>query len=459
VAKAAANVGLPRGLAQIHRARSAKQRLRGWRSLEVAGLADVQQAHAVAFPTVTDGYVPAYETIVLDTSGGEISAYRVFVDARSGRVLARESMVDHAADRELKSQTFNYSGELPEADGGCDVRKGPYTVAEGSGVRAIDTTANADSNFNDIVLILFRGDTQFVRMDSTTSPERIRYSPAGGVPAGDYFVQVCDFAGDDTPPVTPRTYTGTLLIDDSTPPAAYLARWNLFPANPPLNTLAADPWGNPNSDTRRRWCWRASRTAADCDHVVGNLASRTPWDVDGKTGAPTNTTIGNNARTAESWLNGGAPGPNQFRPTSATRDYTFPWTNDWYTRDCNPGGAVVGQSFDVAAAVTNLFTMHNRIHDWSYLLGFTEQNWNAQSSNFGLTDGRGGRRPVRDRDAQRVRVRPDQRREPLGGGHVRDRQPAARHPQLRRQLPGHGRVPGAERIPAGRPVELQRHRL
>jgi hypothetical protein len=339
----------------------------------------------VAFPTVKDGYVPAYETIVLDTSGGELSAYRVFVDARSGKVLARESMVDHAADRELKSQTFNYSGTLPQTDGACDDRKGPFTVAAGANVRAIDTTAGSDSGLNDIVLVLFNGTTEVTRADSTTTPERIRYSPAGGVPAGDYFVQVCDF-GDGEPPSDPRGYTGTLLIDDSTPPAPYLARWSLFGANPPLNPQPADPWGNPSTDTRQKWCWRSSPTAGDCDRVIGNLASRTPWDVDGKTGAATNTTIGNNARTAESWHNDSDPGPTQFHPTSATRDYTFPWTNEWYTRDCNPAGAVPRQSFDVSAAVTNLFTMHNRMHDWSYLLGFTEQNWNAQSSNFGLTE-------------------------------------------------------------------------
>ena len=27
--------------------------------------------------------------------------------------------------------------------------------------------------------------------------------------------------------------------------------------------------------------------------------------------------------------------------------------------------------------------MHNRMHDWTYHLGFTEENWNAQQSNFG----------------------------------------------------------------------------
>jgi hypothetical protein len=382
--KAAANVGLPRGLAQIHRSRRTK--LRGWRSLKVAGLADVQQARPVAFPTVASGYVPAYETIVIDTSESVPTAYRSFVDARSGKVLARESMVDNADDRQLKSQTFNYSGSVPATNGACDVKKGPYTVTAGTGVRAIDTTATADNPDNDIVLNLYNGTTLVAQQDTGTSPERIRYAPAGGVPAGDYFVEVCDFAGGNGAPWTaPLTYTGTLLIDDSPPPTPYQARWQLFPANPSLSALDADPWNTPSTDTRQKWCWRSSPTAGDCDRVIGNLASRTPWDVDGRTGQVTHTTFGNNAVTAESWLNGGQPGPHQFRPTSAGRDYSFPWSNDWSKRDCNPSGAVVGQSFDVAAAVTNLFTMHNRMHDWSYLLGFTEENWNAQLSNFGLT--------------------------------------------------------------------------
>jgi hypothetical protein len=33
--------------------------------------------------------------------------------------------------------------------------------------------------------------------------------------------------------------------------------------------------------------------------------------------------------------------------------------------------------------VTNLFAMHNRMHDWSYNLGFDERRWNAQAFNHG----------------------------------------------------------------------------
>ena len=197
--------------------------------------------------------------------------------------------------------------------------------------------------------------------------ERIRYAPTDGVPAGDYFVQLCEFK-DGSAPVEPRTYTGSIDFDTTAPPAPYTARWRADPANPPLNPLPTDPWNNPSTDTRANMCWKQSTTPSDCDMVVGNLASRSPWDFSPHANASTNTTAGNNARSAESWQDGGQPGPNQFHPVSTTRDYTFPWTNEWFNKDCDPGtpyGAnfQVGKSFDVSAAAVNLFTVHNRMHD------------------------------------------------------------------------------------------------
>ena len=388
---AAASVGRVKSLAQIARLRGKAALGHGWKGLRVAGLGDVQQARQVAFPTVSHGYVPAYETLVLDTQAADPTAYRVFVDARSGTVLARESLVDSEGDTAAAAPpTTQINGTLPPEDGGCDTQKGPFTVAAGDGVRAIDVSANADSVSNDIVLKLFNGTTEVAEADTVRTPERIRYAPDGGVPAGDYFVQLCEFK-DGQPPVEPRTYTGTISFDTSAPPAPYTARWRANPANPPLNPLPSDPWNNPSTDTRANMCWKQSTTPSDCDMVVGNLASRSPWDFSPHANAPTFTTAGNNARSAESWQDGGQPGPNQFHPVSTTRDYTFPWTNEWFTKDCDPGtpyGANfrVGKSFDVAAAAVNLFTVHNRMHDFAYLLGFTEDNFNSQESNFGLTE-------------------------------------------------------------------------
>ena len=204
------------------------------------------------------------------------------------------------------------------------------------------------------------------------------------MPPGDYFVQVCDFP-DGAAWASPRTYDGTVTIDDSPAPPAYWARWKAFPATPPLSATDQYPWGNPSTDTRKTWCWRS---APGCDIVVGNLASRVPWDFDGRTNTTTFTTSGNNNKAATAWDNASAPGAPGYMPTSnPNRDYSFPWTNDWNNRQCQRAATETpGAVYDDSAAVTNLFVMHNRMHDFSYFLGFTEQNWNAQSSNFGNTE-------------------------------------------------------------------------
>ena len=392
--RAAADTGERRSLGQIDRL---SKPAGGFKAFAITGLEDVQRVRAVAFPTVNRGFVPAFETYVVDTGAAAPTGYRSYVDARDGTVLARESLVDQAADEEVAAALapVDLSGVLPATDGGCAPRNGPYAVAADSGIRAIDVFVDADTPAQDIVLRLYRGTTLLVEADTGFTPERIRYQPAGNVvPAGDYFVEVCEYA-DGTPPVEPRTYTGTVAFDDSPAPAPYTARWLDFPSTPLGGTLARDPWNVPDTDVREHWCWtRTSGPAADCDEVVGNLASRSPWDHDVKANVSTGTTFGNNALAAESWgkePEEGEPEPPLFHPTSRTRDYSYPFTDAWNNADCNPGADfgdafVSGQSFDISAAVTNLFVQHNRMHDWSYLLGFTEQNWNAQDSNFGLTE-------------------------------------------------------------------------
>jgi len=388
-ARAAASVGKRHSLRDVDAISAAKRSGGGWKLLQAERLPGLQRVREVAFPTVRSGVVPAYETLVLDTEATEPVAYRVFVDARSQRVLARESLVHHQGD--AGRPTFEFSGELAATNGACDTRKGPYRVEAGAGVRAIDVLANADAPNQDLVLRLLREDAVVAQADALNTPERIRYAPEGGVPEGEYFAQVCESEGGG-PPVEPRTYRGSLTLDASPAPAPYLARWRVFEASPPLARQPRDPWGHPSDDIRARWCQRpAAEDAEACSRIVGNLASRAPWDFDPRSNLPSNTTIGNNAVTAESWTDPSLPAPNQFRPVSPTRDYSFPWTNAWNRSDCDPGtpygsAFVPGESLDVSAAVTNLFAMHNRMHDWSYLLGFTEANWNAQARNFGLTE-------------------------------------------------------------------------
>jgi extracellular elastinolytic metalloproteinase len=397
--RAATDAGTSRSLAQIRSITSKKLTTPGMKSFSLSGVQDVQRVRAVAFPRVNGGFVSAYEAEVANTGGVEPQAYRSIVDANSGEILSRVNLVDNASDAAPAAATdATFSGTLPPQDGGCDTRKGPYTVAAGDNVRALTVFADADNKRQDIVIHLFRGNEELLegQGDTGLTPERIRYEPKDangnptGVPAGDYFVQICEFPGQSQP-VEPRTYQGTVTFDTTAAPKPYTARWDTFPANPPLNAVGQDPWNNPSTDTREEWCWTSSAAPGDCDRVIGNLASRSPWDFDVKSNTTTDTTTGNNAHSAESWTDDSVPAPNQFHPTATDRDYTFPWTNAWNTSDCNPGSPYgsafqVGKSFDISAAVTNLFVMHNRMHDWSYFLGFTEQNWNAQDSNFGLTE-------------------------------------------------------------------------
>ncbi|MGH3023698.1 MAG: M36 family metallopeptidase, partial [Gaiellaceae bacterium] len=153
--------------------------------------------------------------------------------------------------------------------------------------------------------------------------------------------------------------------------------WKVFPAFPLVTGLNRFPWNYPSADTRDVWCWTDTN---QCDLAIANSASPLPWDVDPATGTSTFTTIGNNADSKEVW----GPFPlNGYRPTSATRDYQYPWTNVWFESGCSQSNFVVGSGNDIDAAVTNLFVMHNRMHDWAYNLGFTEPAWNAQQDNFG----------------------------------------------------------------------------
>jgi extracellular elastinolytic metalloproteinase len=190
--------------------------------------------------------------------------------------------------------------------------------------------------------------------------------------------------------------TGAVLLrDDRLESAADQPNWRYFENIPPLD----------GADTDRRivGCFPAGdAAAAPCtfDERQTEAATPFPWDVIG--GAPpTFTTTGNNADTALSALSPFTPGPDRgVRPTSPTRDYLAPWTDAWRNSKCNPavfaGGIVPAtgpdtfggtKANDVNAAIISLFANHNNMHDWAYDLGFTEQNYNMQVSNFG----KGGR--------------------------------------------------------------------
>jgi extracellular elastinolytic metalloproteinase len=367
---AARDVGHGRSLVNVQATRTSGD----WTLIAVAGLADPQRARLVAVPTPNRGVRPAYETLFLDNTAGHTRAYTHFVDAATGEILIRRDIVEHS-----HPAAATFAGTVPPTDGACAPDNGPWTVAAGETVGSVAVAVEATLTTNDSVIHLLRDGRTVASQDTATSPEALAYDPPdSGV--GTYEVRVCDFsdgAGWDAP----ATFSGQIAfnpqsVDGDFP---YPPKWKVFPSWPPL--------GGASSDTRELWCWDSTvgqppRTLAECTREVQNSASRAPWDYSFRTNAPTFTTMGNNAVSAEAWGSPLTPGPTGHRPVSLQRDYSFPWTNAWFTSDCFTP-FVPGQSHDISAAVTNLFVMHNRMHDWSYHLGFTEQHWNAQDSNLG----------------------------------------------------------------------------
>ena len=159
--------------------------------------------------------------------------------------------------------------------------------------------------------------------------------------------------------------------------------WRVFPNFP---DLPVD--GVVTPDIRQYWCFTPG---TDCERVLGmvggeeNPASPYAFDEnllpDG-TPVPTNATDGNNARTAISRVSQLTP-DTAVPAVSATREYDFAFTDQWQQSKCDPASFVSPSLNDADAATANLFVMHNRMHDWGYYLGWTEENSNFQKENAG----------------------------------------------------------------------------
>lgn len=360
-----------------------------------------QRARLVAVPTVNGARV-AFETIVADVSGAEPIAYTVFVDARSGAILMRYNRVDELS--EGRADEFEvapappaapafgqFSGSTDQANN-CGVDH-PIDVA--AGTVTIDIVASATVPAFDIVLYLLDGaKNEITHTDTGTSPEAVHYefisSPAAPLT---YYARVCAFTAAEAP----FTYDGAWATNDvagSGTALAYPPKWKYFTANPSLanDPSGDDPYDHVNTDTRQVGCWvlvHEGTPISGCSSGVGklqNLAARVPWDHIVQSNSPSYTTIGNNAVSGEAWTTPLTPGPAQQRPVHIDRDYNDPWSNAWNQSRCNPANLVPGGN-DIDAAVTNLFAAHNRMHDWSYFLGFTEDTWNLQENNFGNNPG------------------------------------------------------------------------
>ena len=367
-----------------------------------------QRARLVGVPTFQNGVRAAYETIVLDTSATPAIAYAVFVDARSGAILMRYNRVDHL-DHESHQEVatthadpaFGQFAGTTNQPNNCGI---DHAIAAPAGTRTIDIVASATLASDDITIHLLNSAHVEINANTETgtSPEFLHHQFGAPLPAAStFYARVCQFSSG----VDPFPYEGAWATQDQVSTATdfmYPPQWEYFRAHPSLafDPSPGDPYDLSNSNTRLVGCWVTQHNGdpvPNCSAAIGNLenlAARVPWDHNVTSNTPWFTTIGNNAIAGEAWTAPLSPGPAQQRPIHLDRIYRDSWSNIWNQSRCDPAalGTIVAPNVggnDVHAATTNLFVAHNRMHDWSYFLGFTEHAWNLQENNFGNNPGPG----------------------------------------------------------------------
>jgi hypothetical protein len=253
-------------------------------------------------------------------------------------------------------------------------------VSGGTAVRVTsslsrDTAAPAPATLSEADAVAAAARDAGLAVDHRASDVRLVAvpTPAEG-PRAAYAVTLA--TTDAAAPVALTTYvdarTGKVLVrEDLVDFDSDNPKWAVFPAAPP----ATIPAGR---DPRQIWCFEP---ASGCARTVRDPNSGQAWDVDLTTGQPTVTSRGNAADTIVSW--GGTPAaPTAPATPSLTRDYVYPFTDQWRQARCDPSALTTVQRNDADAAIANLFAMHNRMHDWSFNLGFTESAWNMQTVNL-----------------------------------------------------------------------------
>ena len=183
--------------------------------------------------------------------------------------------------------------------------------------------------------------------------------------------------------------------------------WSAFSIAPPFNPLNAFPWNYPSTDTRETYCWTAT---AGCTNVVSDdpattvyplgVASKFQWDIPmdvlgtrafRRARSATTSTRRCLERRRPVVQQPGQPAPDQ--PDPRLHGGELPVDEPVVHTACNPApllatgqaGAQANPNVeDWSAAAINLFVGHNRMHDYSYYLGWDEGHWNAQQFNNGI---------------------------------------------------------------------------
>ena len=381
--EAARNVGIDVKRLDLDSILSSLVKKDGWHRFDVPGMS-LQQLARVRGLAMADGTVrPVIEANVVDVQGASTTAYTLMVDAVNGDILHRENKVEHA------DEASGFQGAMTATQCGP---AHPFEITDDD-TRSVTVVATTAVVTNDSVIKIFDPEGQLLTTgDLGTSPEFATYSSSDPLPQGTYTTEVCPYDSPTAPFVEPGDYVGAVTLSSSAADGGaaglpYPPKWSYFPSNP---TPRYDAGHTPANSVVGCWVTTvAGKEVEDCSEPTGalrNLASRAPWDVVSvpgiATGLSTMTTLGNNVSDREAWVSPLTPGGLLQGPLSPTREYTPAFEDKWNNSECDPAQLVPGGN-DIEFVTNNLFVAHNRMHDYSYFLGFTEDNYNLQLDNHG----------------------------------------------------------------------------
>ena len=192
------------------------------------------------------------------------------------------------------------------------------------------------------------------------------------MPAGDYFAPVCPSpapAGPFLAPYTVHRCVPLLRHRDAGAPATRRA----LPAEVEVllqrSAAGLQPHRHPQAG-----CW-VTTGQTGCDRKEQNTASRAPWDVDADDRAADLHDDRQQRQDGRGVAQAADAGRRTSSPPAANRKYYFPWHQPVvHGRSATRRTSRRRNRNDIDASIINLFAGHNRMHDFSYFLGFTEDN-------------------------------------------------------------------------------------